>query len=124
MTPVEAWHALVAEPDPEALRRLLAPDAVFRSPAVHRPQEGLDEVHRYLWAAVTVLGPTLHYHRSWPGTDSAVLEFTATVSGLDVHGVDIITWDPAGRITDFTVMVRPVKGLQALIEAMGQALTA
>ena len=48
--------------------------------------------------------------------------FTATIDGRDVSGVDIIEWDEAGRIVDFTVMARPFKGLQALITAMGAEL--
>ena len=40
----------------------------------------------------------------------------------DVHGVDMIAWDEHGAIVDFTVMARPLRGLQALIEAMGAEL--
>ncbi len=39
-----------------------------------------------------------------------------------MHGADFITWDDAGLITDFTVMIRPVKGLHAVIEAMAAEL--
>ncbi|RZI70992.1 MAG: nuclear transport factor 2 family protein [Variovorax sp.] len=119
---VRAWHALVAQPHPTTLRTLLADDVTFRSPAVHSPQEGPDRTFAYLWAALAVLGPELTYHREWYGDDSAVLEFTTTIDGLDVHGVDMITWDAEGRITDFTVMARPLRGLQALIAAMGAEL--
>ena len=119
---VRAWHALVAEPDPATLRALLAADVTFRSPAVHTPQEGPDLTFAYLWAALAVLGPELTYHRLWYADDSAVLEFTTTIDGLDVHGVDIMTWDDHGAITDFTVMARPLRGLQALIAAMGAEL--
>ncbi len=112
------WHALVESHDPGGLAALVAEGAVFRSPAVHAPQEGRDAVVTYLTAALRVLGPTLRYEREWPGDDSAVLQFSASLDGLDVHGVDIITWDDTGRIVDFTVMVRPVRALQALIEQM------
>lgn len=119
---IRAWHALVADPTPQGLRDLLAADVTFRSPAVHTPQEGADRTFAYLWAALAVLGPELTYHRQWFGEDSAVLEFTTTIDGLDVHGVDMVTWDGTGAITDFTVMARPLRGLQALIAAMGAEL--
>ena len=45
------------------------------------------------------------------------------VEGLSVHGVDMIRWDDTGRITSFTVMVRPHKGLVALMSAMFRELT-
>ena len=79
-------------------------------------------VTAYLTAALTVLGPGLTYHRQWHESSSSVLEFTTQIDGIDVHGVDIIEWDDDLRITDFTVMVRPVKGLQILIERMGAEL--
>ena len=95
---------------------------MFRSPAVHTPQEGRDTVVGYLTAAFTVLGPELTYEREWLGADSAVLQFRTVVGGLDVSGVDIITWDDEGLIVDFTVMVRPAKALDAVIEHMGAEL--
>ena len=45
--------------DPAGLADLLADDVVFRSPAVHTPQEGKAITTAYLSAAVVVLGPTL-----------------------------------------------------------------
>ena len=120
--PVAAWHAIAESRDPAGLADLLADDVVFRSPAVHTPQEGKALTTAYLSAAVVVLGPTLDYVREWYAEDSAVLEFTAELDGLTVHGVDMLTWGADGRLTDFTVMVRPFKGLQKLIELMAAEL--
>ena len=116
------WHAVVDTQDAAGLPALVAMDAVFRSPAVHTPQIGRDTVVGYLTAAFTVLGPELTYEREWLGPDSAVLQFSTVVGGLDVSGVDIITWDDEGQIVDFTVMVRPAKALTAVIEHMGAEL--
>lgn len=116
------WHAAADAADPGMLPDLIAEDGVFRSPAVHTPAHGRDAAVAYLAAAFTVLGPRLRYHREWLGEDSAVLEFSTEVGGMAVHGIDMITWDDAGLIRDFTVMVRPVKGLHAVIEAMTAAL--
>ncbi len=116
------WHAVVESRDPGRLPALIAEDAVFRSPAVHTPQTGRDTVVGYLTAAFTVLGPALAYEREWLGDDSAVLQFRTQVGGLDVSGVDMITWDEDGQIVDFTVMVRPAKALQAVIDHMGAEL--
>lgn len=112
------WHAFVADPTRETLHGLLAPEAVFHSPAVHTPQPGRDLTAAYLWAAVDVLGPNLTYVEQWYGERSAVLRFAATVGSREVDGVDLVHWDDDGRIVDFAVMVRPYQGLQALIEAM------
>ena len=116
------WHAVVDTRDAAGLPALIAEDAVFRSPAVHTPQEGRDTVVGYLTAAFTVLGPDLTYEREWLADDSAVLQFRTVVGGLNVSGVDMITWDADGQIVDFTVMVRPAKALNAVIENMGAEL--
>jgi hypothetical protein len=118
-----AWHRIAQTRDASLLAQLLADDVVFRSPAVHRPQEGKALTTAYLAAAIDVLGPTLTYVREWHDDGSAVLEFTARLDDLDVHGIDMLTWDEAGRLTEFTVMVRPLRGLERLIEHMQQRLT-
>ena len=120
--PLAAWHAIAESRDPAGLDALLAEDVVFRSPAVHTPQEGKAITTAYLSAAITVLGPTLTYVREWYADDSAVLEFRAELDGLTVHGIDMLTWNADGRLTDFTVMVRPFKGLQKLMELMAAEL--
>ncbi|GAA1154282.1 nuclear transport factor 2 family protein [Nocardioides aquiterrae] len=121
--PVAAWHAIAESRDPAGLDALLADDVVFRSPAVHTPQEGKALTTAYLSAAITVLGPTLTYVREWYAADSAVLEFRAELDGRTVHGIDMLTWNADGQLTDFTVMVRPFKGLQKLMELMAAELT-
>ena len=122
-TPLQRWHAVAEARDPAGLSELLADAVTFRSPAVHTPQEGKALTTAYLSAAITVLGPTMRYVREWYDDSSAVLEFRADLDGLVVHGVDMLTWGEDGRLTDFTVMVRPFKGLQKLVELMAAELT-
>ncbi|QIX27792.1 nuclear transport factor 2 family protein [Nocardioides sp. JQ2195] len=117
------WHELVESKDTSGLRDMIAEDAVFHSPAVHAPQEGRDLVHLYLTGAINILGPELSYVDEWTREDDAILEFRTVVDGLDVSGIDRITWDDDGRITEFTVMIRPVKALHAVINRMGEELT-
>ncbi len=126
--PVEAWHRIAANRDAAGLDLLLADDVVFRSPAVHTPQEGKAITTAYLTAAMHVLGPTLRYLHEWQdeaadGSGSAVLEFESVVGDKTVHGVDMLRWGADGRLTSFTVMARPFKGLEALIGAMAAELS-
>jgi hypothetical protein len=120
---VLAWHHVAATRDASRLATLLADDVVFRSPAVHQPQEGKTLTTAYLTAAIAVLGPTLTYVREWHGADSAVLEFTARLEDLDVHDIDMITWNDRNQLTDFTVMVRPIRALERLVIHMREQLT-
>lgn len=116
------WHDVFLTRDPARLPDLIADDAVFRSPAVHAPQEGRDLVAAYLGAAMVVLGDGFTYVDEWVRERDAILEFTSTVGGLDISGIDRITWDDDGRIVAFTVMVRPVRALHALMEQMAERL--
>ena len=120
--PVAAWHEVARSKDPALLRDLLADDVVFRSPAVFAPQPGRAVTTLYLTAAIAVLGPSLRYVDEWYAPASAVLEFEADLDGVVVHGVDMIRWNDQDRLTSFTVIVRPVKGLQELMKRMGAEL--
>jgi hypothetical protein len=120
---VRAWHAIVESGDPDLLDGLLADDVVFRSPAVFAPQPGKDLTVLYLRGALTVLGPSLRYVSEWYGQSSAVLEFEAELEGMYVHGVDMLRWNDDGQLVSFTVMVRPMRGLQKLVELMQRQLT-
>lgn len=120
---IEHWHALMEARDPGGLDVLIAEDCVFRSPAVHTPQIGKAITIKYLTAAQKVLGvPSFRYVEEWVGPNSAVLEFELDLDGIQVNGVDIIHWNDADKIISFRVMIRPVKGLQAVMPAMAAVL--
>ena len=120
---LRSWHAVVASGDLGVLAELLSEDVVFRSPAVFAPQQGKDLTLFYLAGAIKVLGPTLRYVSEWHDQSSAVLEFEADLEGSYVQGVDILRWNADDKLTSFTVMVRPLRGLEKLIELMLRELT-
>ena len=123
---VAAWHAYMdGGGDPQALRDMLAADAVFHSPVVHTPQEGRDKVFAYLHAASHVLGgDDFRYEREIIDGDQAMLEFATTLDGIHINGVDIIRWNGDGKISDFKVMVRPLKAINKVWEKMAAMLAA
>ena len=117
------WHAIAASRDASALDALLADDVVFLSPVVHRPQAGKALTKAYLAAAMSVLGnDTFRYVGEWASENSAVLEFAATVDGVEINGADFIAWNEAGRIVSFKVMVRPLKAIDLLRQLMAARL--
>ncbi len=119
------WHEAVATNDLTGFEAIVAEDAVFDSPALHKPQLGKAMVAMYLRGALTVLNNgSFRYVEEWVSARSAVLEFTATVDGFAVNGVDILRWNDEGLVTGFKVMVRPYKGLTALMAAMKKLLDA
>lgn len=124
------WHRIVREGDAAALDTILARDCVFLSPVVHKPQLGSDLTCMYLGAAMAVFNDSFHYTREVVQAPHAVLEFECEVDGILVNGVDIITVNDEGLISEFRVMVRPRKGMEmlqqkmfAMLEALADAQT-
>jgi len=118
-----AWHRYMQTGDMALLEALVAPDAVFHSPVVHTPQAGRAKVVMYLGAAGQVFTDTgFTYVRELVDGAEVCLEFTATVDGILVNGIDLIRFDLEGRIADFKVMVRPLKAMNKLWEMMAAAL--
>jgi hypothetical protein len=117
------WHQVVADRDAALLADLLADDVVFHSPVVFRPQAGKDLTLLYLTGAMHVIAnETFRYVREVVDGPDAVLEFVTEIDGVTVNGVDMIHFDPAGRIVDFTVMVRPLKGMLTVQSKMAALL--
>lgn len=125
MTVIERWHELVRSKDPKALEAILADEAVFESPVVHTPQVGKPITLKYLMGALSVLNnETFRYLNEWHAERSAVLEFACEIEGVTINGVDLITWNEAGQITHFKVMIRPLKAINLLHRLMGERLAA
>jgi predicted aconitase len=121
--PIARWREIAKSLDSAALEALLADDVVFQSPVVHAPQRGKAITLKYLSAAIDVLGgEAFRYAEEWSGETSAVLEFVTMVEGVEINGVDIIGWNADGKIDRFKVMVRPLKAINTLHQAMGAKL--
>ena len=122
---LERWHNIIATRDMNDLRDLIHPDAVFRSPVVHKPYQGRDVLVLALSTVIDVF-ENFTYHRSFASADGkdVVLEFSANVGDRDLKGADFIKFDDDGKIVEFEVMVRPMSGLTALGEEMGKRVGA
>ncbi|MGI9264554.1 MAG: nuclear transport factor 2 family protein [Gammaproteobacteria bacterium] len=117
------WHRLVENKSPAGLGELLADDAVFHSPIVHAPQAGKAITMQYLSAAFHVLfNNTFRYVREVAGPRDAVLEFEVEIDDVIVNGVDMIRWNDEGKITEFKVMLRPLKAINLIHQKMGEML--
>lgn len=120
---LEEWHNIVRTRDANGLGDLLADDVVFYSPVVHTPQFGKAITAMYLTAAVHVFGnDSFRYVREVVGESDAVLEFETEIDGIFVNGVDMIRWNDEGKITEFKVLVRPLKGMNIIHEKMAAML--
>lgn len=121
---LKRWHEVIdGGSEPAALTNIMREDAVFHSPVVHTPQKGRPIVVAYLSAAGQTLGnDSFQYLREVVDGNTAVLEFQTEMDGIQVNGIDMITFDDEGLITDFKVMVRPLKAVNKVWEMMGAQL--
>ena len=120
---VDAWHKLLETKDAAGLDDILADHVVFHSPVVHTPQVGKEITKLYLTAALFVFNNGhFRYLREIVAGHNAVLEFCTEIEGIYINGVDMITWDADGRITEFKVMIRPLKAINLIHKMMGEML--
>ncbi|AWB93906.1 nuclear transport factor 2 family protein [Aeromicrobium chenweiae] len=113
------FRAAVEAGDFAALGDLLADDVVFRSPVAFRPYEGKPVVAAILRGVGRVF-TDFRYVRELEDADGqgSALVFETYVDGVSVNGIDLIRLDADRRITELTVMVRPLSASNALAAAM------
>ena len=115
----EAIEAALVTGDFDAVESLLADDVVFTSPVAFKPYPG-KAITAAILRGVGRVFTDFHYLREInEGADSALI-FEAQVgdTGITVNGCDFITTNADGLISEFTVMVRPLKAAHALADAM------
>jgi hypothetical protein len=111
---IEAHHEEVAV-------ATLAADVEFRSPAVHKPYHGKEQVAGILRLVATVF-ENFRYTAEWRDGRTTILFFEANVGDRELQGVDILEDGDNGLIERFTVMIRPLSGLQAVARTMAERL--
>jgi hypothetical protein len=118
------FRTAVEEGNVDQVPELFDEDAVFRSPVLFKPYEGRDQVLKVLRAAERVLGiggPFRYLHQLEDANDRvAILEFVTEVDGKQVEGIDKLTFDQDGLITELKVMIRPASALQVVGERMAE----
>jgi hypothetical protein len=119
----DAFRQAVEAEDLSTLDELFTDDVVFRSPAVFQPYEGKEALGTVLSAVVQVF-EDFRYTDQIETDDTAALLFEARVGDREVSGVDVLRFDSEGKARELMVMIRPLSGLNALVEAMGEKLAA
>lgn len=115
---IEKIHEVLEAGRAEGIAPLLAENVVFRPPTYWAEWTGREPVAAVLGHVLGVFGD-FKYRRVWGDHPNYALEFVTTVDGLDCVGVDLLTLDGEGLISDFEVVMRPLKTIAALREAMG-----
>jgi SnoaL-like domain len=119
LSTMHPFRAAVEAGDFAALPAMFSEDVVFRSPIAHKPYQGR-EMLAVILRAVSRVFEDLRYDREIGGADDAdhALMFTARVGDLDINGCDFLHTGPDGLIDEFTVMLRPLKAVNAFADKM------
>lgn len=117
---MRAFREAVEARDFAAIERLIADDVVFTSPVAHSPYPGKAITLAILKNVIQVF-QDFRYVREIGADDAQdhALVFTARVRDLELTGCDFLRLDEDGRISEFMVMVRPLRAAEALAEEMG-----
>lgn len=121
MTVKHPFGVAIEAGDEDAALATLADDVVFRSPAVHKPYEGKATVEGILRLVATVF-ENFRYTNEWRDGRTTILFFEANVGARELQGIDILEENDDGQVAQFTVMIRPLSGLQAVAQTMAERL--
>ena len=121
MSVTHPFGLAIAAGDEAAAVATLAADIEFRSPAVYKPYHGKEQVEGILRLVATVF-ENFRYTNEWRDGATTILFFEANVGDRALQGVDILEENEAGQIETFTVMIRPLSGLQAVAGTMAARL--
>ena len=130
---IKKWHDHIKGDFPGGFDELLADDVIFYSPIVFSPQKGKDHATLYLMAAGNTFGgdqsrdgtlqeSSFKYTKEVLDGNQAILEFETQIDGKYVNGVDIITFNSEGKISEFKVMIRPLQAVNIIHEKMQEML--
>jgi hypothetical protein len=114
---VNAFRKAVEARDTEAMAACLADDVVFTSPVAFTPYPGKPITAAILRGVMRVF-ENFRYEREIIDGQNHALVFRTEVGGKEIQGCDFLHLNADGLIDEFTVMVRPLSGAQALSEAM------
>ncbi|WP_020400834.1 nuclear transport factor 2 family protein [Kordiimonas gwangyangensis] len=120
---LKKWHQAVQTGDMELLHSIIAEDASLLSPAFWKPRVGRDKVAMVL-KAVSDTFQELTYTKEWVDGNELILEFNTRVGDKTIKGIDRITLNDNGLLTEIEVLIRPMNGLTALAAALDDKLKA
>ena len=124
MTEPHAFRRAAEAKDLDLMRETLAEDVVLHSPILFKGFEGRDTA-MFVLANVIEVFEDFRYLDEVHGDGSVVLRFAAKVEGtFEIEGIDYLTLDADGRVTDLTVFLRPLKAVNAFNDQMSARLGA
>ena len=119
----ESFRKAVEARDLDDMMARFAEDAVLHSPITFKPFEGRAAIRQLLGILLEVF-QDFRYTDELESGDGATkaLVFRARAGDRELEGIDLIRFDDAGRIRDFTVLIRPRSAIEALLAEVAPRL--
>ena len=123
MTTAQTFRSAIENRDLQGMVDTLADDVQFHSPAKFSPFTGKSAVGALLQVLMQHVFDEFSYTDELASADGLHgLVFQARVGERQVQGIDLLRFDDTGKIREFTVMLRPRSGLDAVMNAVNQHL--
>ena len=100
---------------------VLAPDVRLRSPLIVRPFSGREAAIELFEVLFEICGDFRITHE-FAASDSHAFFWRAEIGGRSIEGADLIKSNDEGKITEITVLIRPLVDIAAFAAAIGPAL--
>jgi len=118
---LETWHVCIDEKRLDLLDGLIAEDTVLKSPIFWSPKPGKPLMITVLSTVIEIF-EDFTYTGEWLKSHELILEFDCRIGDKRLKGIDRITLDDEGRITELEVLVRPLNGLMVFAGEMRERL--
>jgi SnoaL-like protein len=117
-TGAHSFTNALARRDIDALVATLAPDAVLHSAVTDAPFEGRDVI-RDVYASLFEVFEELTVTDEFSGDTTHAFFWEGRLEGRYVAGADRIRLNPEGKVSDITIVGRPLSGLAGFITGIG-----
>ncbi|WP_417476055.1 nuclear transport factor 2 family protein [Maricaulis sp.] len=107
---LENWHTAVRNRDRDLLDSIIAEGCELHSPVVWKPSSDKHYLLHILMGVISIV-EDFDYRKQWVDGNMLILEFTGTVDGKGLLGIDRITVDDEGRMCRIEVLIRPLNTL-------------
>src|SRR3979490_1123490 len=100
---LDGWHRFVASADGDLLPSPLSEHIVFRSPFLQSPIPGRTATLLVLTTVIQIF-ENFRYHRTFvAGSHDVALEFAASIGKWQLKGVDLVKFNEAVKMSEFTL---------------------
>jgi len=114
---LDSWHRAVETRDEALLASIIAEGCELHSPVVWKPTADKHYLLHILMGVITTV-EGFAYRQQWVEGNEIMLEFTGTVDGKGLVGIDKISLNDDGHMDRIEVLIRPMNTLMEFAARM------